>query len=425
MFDRFFLFLFRVSAHLKIYPGPAIRRKQRMKKIFATIFLLPCLFAGALAQSGRRIVPPEPAADTTDEDKAIDYSESVPRKPRARYIPPSFGRDEDKSSGKDPLPPVLSGSTPEQIDDADLVKIETNLITIPVSVFDRDGLYIPGLKQEDFKIFEDGKEQKIAYFGTTDKPFTVILLLDTSPSTEYKIEEIQAAAKAFVDQLKAQDSVMVIEFDGNVHVLTESTSDRQRIYKAIRKADFGGGTSLYDAVDFSLRKRLSKVLGRKAIVLFTDGVDTTSSKAGYDSTLNQAEEADALIFPIYYNTFFDNNKRIGSSFPFPFPGQGARSQRGSSASEYALGRKYLDELSEVTGGRVFRPEATPGGLTAAFEGIAEELRRQYNIGYVPDEEGKPGQRKQIKVRVDRPNLVLRSRDSYIVGAAAKSETPSK
>lgn len=396
-----------------------------MKKIFATIFLLPCLFAGALAQSGRRIVPPEPAADTTDEDKAMDYSESVPRKPRARYIPPSFGRDEDKSSGKDPLPPVLSGSTPEQIDDADLVKIETNLITIPVSVFDRDGLYIPGLKQEDFKIFEDGKEQKIAYFGTTDKPFTVILLLDTSPSTEYKIEEIQAAAKAFVDQLKAQDSVMVIEFDGNVHVLTESTSDRQRIYKAIRKADFGGGTSLYDAVDFSLRKRLSKVLGRKAIVLFTDGVDTTSSKAGYDSTLNQAEEADALIFPIYYNTFFDNNKRIGSSFPFPFPGQGARNQRGSSASEYALGRKYLDELSEVTGGRVFRPEATPGGLTAAFEGIAEELRRQYNIGYVPDDEGKPGQRKQIKVRVDRPNLVLRSRDSYIVGAAAKSETPSK
>ena len=92
--------------------------------------------------------------------------------------------------------------------------------------------------------------------------------------------------------------------------------------------------------------------------------------------------------------------------------------RGQSASEYALGKKYLDDLADVTGGRLFRPESTPGGLTAAFEGIAEELRRQYNIGYVPKDEGRFGQRKQIKVRVDRANLVIRSRDSYIVGATA-------
>jgi Mg-chelatase subunit ChlD len=109
----------------------------------------------------------------------------------------------------------------------------------------------------------------VAYFGTSEKPFTVVLLIDTSPSTEYKIDEIQAAARAFVDQLKPQDSVMVIEFDANVHVLTEPTNDRQKIYKAIQRADFGGGTSLYDAVEFSLRKRLDKIEGRKAIVLFT------------------------------------------------------------------------------------------------------------------------------------------------------------
>src|SRR5688500_2778610 len=89
---------------------------------------------------------------------------------------------------------------------------------------------------------------------------------------------------------------------------------------------------------------------------------------------------------------------------------------GTTAREYAIGKKYLEELAAYTGGRVFWPEATPGGLTAAFEGIAEELRRQYNIGYSPTEAGRPGQRKQIKVRVDRSNLVLRARDSYIVGA---------
>ncbi len=209
---------------------------------------------------------------------------------------------------------------------------------------------------------------------------------------------------------------MVIEFDENVHVLTEVTRDRMRIYKAIERADFGGGTSLYDAVQFSLGKRLNRIEGRKAIVLFTDGVDTTSSKSSYDSTLAMAEEADALVFPIYYNTFSRNISGGG----FPFPGGRIMSPRGTRAQDYALGKKYLDELAEYTGGRVFRPEATPGGLTAAFEGIAEELRRQYNIGYVPTDTGKPGQRKQIKVRVNRPNLVLRARDSYIVGSVRKS-----
>jgi VWFA-related protein len=89
---------------------------------------------------------------------------------------------------------------------------------------------------------------------------------------------------------------------------------------------------------------------------------------------------------------------------------------GTSSAEYTRGRVYLTELAAATGGRVFRPDSTPGGLNAAFEGIAEELRRQYSIGYYPQAEGEDGQRKQIRVRVNRPKLVIRSRDSYIVGA---------
>lgn len=379
-----------------------------MKKL-AAIFL--CFFSVvtiASSQSGRKIKPtPTPVVERPE---IPTYSESTPKPKRPVWLPPS-----ERLNQK---PTILTtkpiADTTADGEDGE-VRVETTLVTIPVSVFDRNGLYIPNLRQSDFKIFEDGKEQEIAYFGTSEKPFTVILLIDTSPSTEYKIDEIRAAATAFVDQLKPQDRVMVIEFDANVHVLTEPTSDRQLIYKGIRKADFGGGTSLYDAVNFSLKKRLSQIEGRKAIVLFTDGVDTTSSKANYDSTLGVAEESDALIFPIYYNTFFDNRGGISSN-PFPDPIFGSQIPRGTRAEDYALGKKYLEELADYTGGRVFRPEATPGGLTAAFEGIAEELRRQYQIGYIPTDDGKTGQRKQIKVRVDRPNLVIRARDSYVVGA---------
>ena len=153
-------------------------------------------------------------------------------------------------------------------------------------------------------------------------------------------------------------------------------------------------------------------------MLFTDGVDTTSSKASYDTTLALAEESDSMVFPIYYNTYFDTRRSSTVYDPFPDPVFGAPQPRGTRSEDYALGRRYLEELADYTGGRIFRPESTPGGLTRAFEGIAEELRRQYQIGYIPADEGKPGQRKQIKVRVDRPNLVIRSRDSYIVGATS-------
>ncbi len=389
-----------------------------MKKFAAgLLFVLVVFSMFAAAQSGRRVAPPPPttAPAATPED---DYSESKPKKTFPVYANPR----RDKAKKKDAKAPAATepntAPAPATGEDGDVLKIETNLVTIPVSVFDRSGLYIPNLRRTDFKIFDNGAEQEIAYFGTSDKPFTVILLIDTSPSTSYKIEEIQQAATAFVDQLQTQDSVMVIEFDANVHVLTEATNDRQAIYKAIRRADFGGGTSLYDAVDFSLQKRLSKVEGRKAIVLFTDGVDTTSGKARYETTVNDAEEADTLIFPIYYNTFLTNP--LGGGSPFPnggiIFGGGRNTGNGTSSAEYALGRKYLEDLADATGGRVFRPEATPGGLTAAFEGIAEELRRQYNIGFYPSAESSAGQKRQIKVRVNRPQLVVRSRESYVVGA---------
>ncbi len=389
--------------------------------MYRLLGLFVLVMAGASlvsAQSGRRVSPtPTPEAQVRPTDDPSEYSESKPRTNRTVRPADRFPGIGPGTNSKTAPAPAATPAAADAKDDGETLRIETTLVTIPVSVFDRNGLYVPGLRQNDFKIFSDGVEQEIAYFGTSDKPFTVAIVIDVSPSTAYRIEEIQRAAIAFVNLLEPQDSVIVIEFDHSVSVLTEVTKDREKIYKAIRKADFGDGTSLYNAVDETLRKQLSRIQGRKAVVLFTDGVDTTSRKNSYDSTLSYAEESDSLVFPIYYNTYFDNRARSGGTFP-PIFGGGGGIYRGTSSEDYALGRRYLEELADATGGRVFRPESTPGGLTRAFEGIAEELRRQYNIGFVPTEEGKPGQRKTIKVRVNRPNLILRARDSYVVGTTA-------
>jgi VWFA-related protein len=387
-----------------------------VRQSFVALFILTgsSFIAG---QSGRRAAATPTPVPVISEG----YSESKPRsrRTRAERFPGIAASPAGNNSQRVETPAVNK----EPTDDGEVLKIETNLITIPVSVFDRNGLYIPGIRQNEFKIFEDDVEQEIAYFGTTDKPFTVALVLDVSPSTQYKIDEIRRAASAFVDQLGPQDSLIVIEFDHNVNVLAKATQDRSKIHKAIGKADFGNGTSLYNAVDEALRKQLGKIPGRKAMVLFTDGVDTTSRKNSYDSTLNYAEESDSLIFPVYYNTYFDNRRSI-----LQFPNIWGTID--TSAEDYALGRRYLEELADATGGRVFRPGSTPGGLTRAFEGIAEELRRQYNVGYVPKTEGSRGQVKHIRVRVERPGLIVRARDSYVVGSAPTlapqpSPTPAK
>jgi VWFA-related protein len=138
--------------------------------------------------------------------------------------------------------------TKDRKSDDDIVRVETDLITIPVRVTTRGGRPVPDIKQSEFRIFEDGEEQEIAFFGTNDAPFTVALLLDMSYSSVFKLEEIQAAAMEFIAQLKPNDKVMIVSFDRKVRVLCEVTDNRKALRYAIEGSKIGSGTSVYDAV---------------------------------------------------------------------------------------------------------------------------------------------------------------------------------
>ena len=207
-------------------------------------------------------------------------------------------------------PPVLQGdppakpkTTPVPSKDDEIIKVSTDLVTTPVSLLDRNGSFIPGLTKKDFSIFENGIKQNITYVQSEEQPFTVILMIDISPSTKYKMDEIHYAAITFVNQLRPSDKVLVVAFDQRMHVLTDGpTADKPSIYAAIYKATFGSGTSLYEAVNFVTGLDLVKFAGRKAVVLFTDGVDTTSRDASFESTIAGIQEIDALVYPIRYDT---------------------------------------------------------------------------------------------------------------------------
>jgi len=360
--------------------------------LFASLFIclvaLPMLWlASAQAQSGRQQQPPPPNNPQTEVPKS---------KPTL------------KMPGSD-LP-----TTGKQADaqDAGTIKLDTSLVLIPVSVLDRDGKYIPNLTKDDFQIFEDGIKQEIDHFSAIEAPFNVVLLLDTSGSTRFKVEDMQRAALAFVDQLRAQDRVMVVSFDSRVYVDSEFTGDRTQLRRAIQQTRTGGGTRLYDAVDLVLTKRLNQMPGRKAIVLFTDGVDTTSALATALSTIDLVEESGALVYPIQYDTEGDvgGGNRI-SMIVNGKPVQPPAGMPGIGADAYERASKYLRELSDRTGARLYRAE-TIKDVTQAFALIAEELRHQYSLSYYPANAARDDSYRRIRVTVNQPNVVVRARAGY-------------
>jgi VWFA-related protein len=336
-----------------------------------------------------------------------------------------------------PTEPVAEPG-PEEVSEGDVVRVETSLVTVPVSVLDRQGRFVPNLRREDFKVFDNDVEQTIAYFEPAEKPFTVALLLDTSASTHFHLWQIKEAAINFAKQLRPQDRVLVVTFNDQVLLLTESTNDLNVISAVITEhANTGDSTRLYDAVNLVIKERLDQIKGRKAIVLFTDGVDTSSYLATYQSTLREVEELDALIYPIKYDTsdYLRAMQGLGSvtvvttTSNWPFPGRtstqvinptqttGGPSLPGTTKADYDRADQYLNELATKTGGRVHKAN-DPAQLSQAFSMIAEELRRQYTLGYYPGVSAdQNGERRQIRVRVRKPNLGVKARDSYIRSSA--------
>ena len=317
--------------------------------------------------------------------------------------------------------------------DSEVLKIDTEIVSIPVKVSDRRGRFIGGLTKENFQVFEDKEPQEIAYFSNEEQPFTVALVLDMSYSTTFKIAEIHQAAVNFISQLREKDRIIVVSFDGEVHVLTEATNNREILTRAVKSTSISQtGTSLFEAMDVVINEKLRKIGGRKAIVLFTDGVDTTSRKSNDFNNLSDALEFDALIYPIRYDTFADvqalKNKpvivppaqkspipsRNPSPFPFPFPtsGVGTPGTAGTTAEDYRKAEEYLNEMANRTGGRVYEA-STGANLAQAFSNIASELREYYSIGYYPKENAKTKKTRRLKVRVDKDGAVVRARESYV------------
>jgi Ca-activated chloride channel homolog len=295
---------------------------------------------------------------------------------QAQPAPSPSPRATGTSAGQSPV----SGQSGEEVGEGDVLRISANLVSVPVSVMNRQGQYVVDLHQGDFRVYEDGKEQKIVHFSNVDQPFSVVLLIDTSGSTAPFIDQIKMAAKVFVEQLRPSDTIRPVYFHGEIKPLTaEGINDPKLFNAAIDRIEPGPvlmGTRLYDAVDFGL-SALRPITARKAIILITDG-ENTWGKATMKSTLREAEESDTIVYTLQY----------GDLVP----------------------QKYLQQLADKTGGRYFKGGDT-NMIRQSFVEVAEELRRQYVLGYHPHEPTR-GEVRKIKVKVNREHVAVRARQSY-------------
>lgn len=293
---------------------------------------------------------------------------------------------------------VQGGHAAAQAPQRPAFRAGVEVVSLAVTVTDREGRYITGLEARDFQVFEDGANQELSFFDKSNLPIALSLLMDTSASMEERMRTAQEAAAGFARRLRPQDLGQVIDFDTRVEVTQAFTSDAAALDDAIRKTTAGGSTSLYNAVYIAL-KELKKVqaasteeIRRQAIVVFSDGEDT-SSLVTFDAVLDLAKRSETAIYSI-----------------------GLRPRDEGQSKGFKEAEFVLRELAQQTGGRAFFPDRVED-LAGVYAQIADELSSQYMLGYISKNVRRDGAWRRVVVRVARPDAITRTKQGYFAPAA--------
>jgi hypothetical protein len=268
---------------------------------------------------------------------------------------------------------------------------------------------VTDLKAEDFGVYVDDRSVDVQSVLVSPDPLNVFLVLDMSPSGAAIEKAVKAVARRLVDKLRPDDKLTMLSFAASTRVeLTEST-DRKKALKKIENLQMADGTSVYEAVTELFRKSIPPDAPNTFVLLVTDGVDTTSRKAGFESALVAAEKSSVPVFLVYFDNYAPNVKKAEKSgrlypvFPDSFPGLGKE--------EYDLGRLFLTDLVKLSGGRVVQMIDFLAGMTDAVDTIPSEMSGRYRVVFRLPEWAADDKRHTLKVRVKRPNLVVLAKGS--------------
>jgi len=278
----------------------------------------------------------------------------------------------------------------DEKDDAP-IKVDTLLLTTPLVVKDAKGRYVTGLKKENFSIFQNREEQDIEFFFGEESPMNVAILIDTSVSTKDVLDKIQKAARDFVKVLRPEDKGIIVGFDDRTLFLSNLTSDKKQLSKAINQARIAdnAGSDMNAAVLQIVNKFFAPLKGRKAIITLTDGM-IIKRNVSTQQTLDTLLDADTVFYPIIFKTKSNSEALSRAKKPLPV--------------------EMLEFLAKGTAGRYYEKDAT--NLKEAFQSIAEELKKQYLIGFYPQTSDTGKVQSDIEIKVDRKDLTVETKKMW-------------
>jgi Ca-activated chloride channel family protein len=305
------------------------------------------------------------------------------------------------------MPPPPPGTTPsgQQGDQSQRIRVNVDLVVLHASVTDEKGQFVPALKQENFRVFEDKVEQKVSAFSSEDAPVTVGLVIDNSGSMREKREQVNAAALAFVKASNPQDETFVVNFNDEYYLdLNEDfTSDTRELNEALSRIDSRGSTALFDAIIGSLDHLKKGHKDKKVLLVVTDGDDDASRKS-FAYTVQAAQQSDATIYAI--GVFSDEDRK-----------RQKKMVRNS--------KKQLTTLADATGGVAYFPENLEQVQSICTQ-VAHDIRNQYTLGYYPTNTAKDGSFRAVQVQLIPPKgragkLSIRTRTGYYAPKASRGD----
>ncbi len=332
------------------------------------------------------------------------------------------------------------------------IKVNVNTVLVNVSVRDRySNRSISGLEPNDFQVYEDGVLQELQQEAITDVPYSLLLLMDVSGSTYSYLKLMKNAATEFTREISQEDKLALASFNSKVRLRQNFTSDLDATAKAISRLHSAGGTAFYDALMTCVDKYLRNIVGRKAIVVFTDGVDNVlsgnsweGSRTSFQELCSRLQESDTLIYTIFMNSEgkplpppdvsagetgrgLPTLGRLPFPFPSPFPStlpspkQARRRHIKSEDDEreaYHIARNQLAAIAGQTGGRTYSPLRAEE-LSSVYSKIADDLRVQYVLSYVSSNPSQAGRWRAIRVEVrGHPEAAISARKGYAINQAA-------
>lgn len=274
---------------------------------------------------------------------------------------------------------------------------DVRIVPVMTTVTDDDGRLVTDLTREDFVVLDEGEPQELTVFLNSVTPFTVVVMLDFSASMTAHIDLLKAATEQFLIRMLPEDRAQVGSFSDKIQLSGTFISDRDELIAALGDLQFGNPTRLYDAMDFSL-EALEGTEGRKVVLIFSDGQDARSEFTSFNDVRERAREREVMVYAIGFEAEYFNGRRMVRSSP----------------------DRNLRRLAAETGGGYFEL-SDEDELASTFTRVMQELHSQYTLGFTPAV--LDGREHELEVRLTRPGMTARARQSYIASPDRLSEQP--